>query len=294
MSKRLQISPSYRVFSVLNHAFLAFVALACLFPLVHVLSLSLSSAVAAASGQVGLFPRDFTLSAYRSILRRAQFLRAFNLSVGRTLLGTAINLFCIITLAYPLSKSNHEFRHRTFFMWSLIFVMLFQGGLVPMYILVHRLGMIDTVWALVLPQSVQIFSVVLMMNFIRQLPESLEQAARIDGASYFQVLLFIVVPLSAPVIATVTLFAAVWHWNEYFLGLIFMNNPRNYPLQTFLYTMVVQRDIQNISDARIMLEVSEKTLKSAQLVVAMIPVIVVYPFLQKFFTKGIVLGAVKG
>jgi len=172
--------------------------------------------------------------------------------------------------------------------------MIFNGGLVPNYILIKNLNLLDNIWSLILPGAVPIFNVILMMNFIRQLPKDIEEAVFIDGCSHFQCLVRIIIPLSAPALATVVLFSFLSHWNAYFDGLIYMNKSLNYPLQTFLYMVIASRDITNIDQAASFAEVNATTLKSAQLFVSMVPIFIVYPFLQRYFIKGLTLGAVKG
>jgi putative aldouronate transport system permease protein len=283
-----------RLFAVCNYIVLAVAAALCLLPLVNVLAISLSSSNAANANVVGLWPVEFTWQSYYVILTRPEVLQAMWVSVERTVLGIAINGILTVLMAYPLAKSAKQFKGRNLYMWGMIFVMLFNGGLVPTYITVKELGLIDTIWALVLPSAVPIFSVILMMNFIRQLPGEIEEAAFMDGASYFTSLFRVVVPLSMPVIATVTLFHFVGHWNDWFAALIYMNDLSNYPLQTMLQTVIKGTEIKTLDDAKLYAEVSDRTLRSAQIFVTTLPILVLYPFLQKYFTKGIVLGSVKG
>lgn len=286
-------SSGYKVFQAIVYLLLGLLALLCIVPMINILAISFSDQGSVARGEVFFRPKGLTFDSYRVILQQRAFLSAFFISIKRVFVGTAINVVLTILMAYPLSKPAKVLPGRNVAMWALVFVMLFNGGLVPTYMLVKGLGLIDRFWALVLPSAVPIFSVVLIMNFIRSLPRSLEEAAVIDGAGYFQLLYIIVIPLTAPAIATITLFSAVGHWNEYFMGLIYMNRSYNYPLQTYLYTMSAQRDINNLDQALAFAKVSDRTLISAQLFVAMIPILVVYPFLQRHFVKGIVLGSVK-
>ncbi len=176
------------------------------------------------------------------------------------------------------------------------FTMLFSGGLIPWYMVIRQLELLDSIWALVLPAGVPVFNVVLMLNFFRQLPKELEEAAFMDGAGHWTTLWKIYLPAALPALATVSLFAVVWHWNSWFDGLILMNRPEHYPLQSYLQTVIMQRDmtfIQHLSRAELAI-VSDRTIKSAQILIATLPIVFVYPFLQRFFVKGIVLGSVKG
>ncbi|MCC3373545.1 carbohydrate ABC transporter permease [Cohnella sp. REN36] len=270
-------------------------ALLCLYPLWYTIMLSFSDKAAANAGFVRFWPVGFNLSSYRIILEDAQFFRAFGVSVKRVLLGGAINLILTVLMAYPLSKA---FPGRHTYMWYMVFCMLFSGGLIPSYVVVTSLGLQNSIWALVIPGAVPIFNVILIMNFFRNLPKELHEAAYVDGAGPWYTLLRINLPLSLPGLATVTLFSIVGHWNSFFDGLIYMSKPDNYPLQTYIQQLVIVIDpqqMQNLSTDQLiqMMKVSNKTLNSAKLVVAMIPILLVYPFLQKYFVHGIVLGSVK-
>ena len=283
-----------RIFSIFNYIFLIGISVLCLLPILNVLAISFSSSSAANANLVRFWPIDFTTKSYEIIFSRPDISAALWVSIKRTLLGVLINNVLTILMAYPLSKTNKQFPGRNIYMYSLIFTMLFSGGLVPLYVLVNNLHMINSIWSLILPGAVPVFNVILMMNFFRQLPKEIEEAAYIDGASNMQCLIKIIIPLSLPVIATVTLFQFVGHWNDWFGGLIFMNNVKFYPLQTLLQSTLSSGDIKNLEQAKMFAEVSDRTLKAAQIFVTTLPILVLYPFLQKYFAKGIVLGSVKG
>lgn len=283
-----------RAFAVFNYMFLAVMALICLLPLLNVLAISFSNSAAANANIVGLWPVDFQLKSYKIIFSRPDIRNSAWISVQRTALGVAVNLLLTIMMAYPLSKSEKEFAGRRVYMGMMLFAMLFSGGLVPLYILVKYLGLVNSIWSLVLPGAAPIFNVILMMNFFRSLPREIEEAARVDGAMVFQTLTRIVIPLSMAVIATVTLFQFVAHWNDWFSGLIYMTRTSMFPLQTLLQTTLSGADITNLEQARMYAGVSDRTLRAAQIFVTTLPILVLYPFLQKYFAKGIVLGAVKG
>jgi len=288
-------STGYQIFSVLNYIFLTLIALSCIFPLIHVLSLSFSSASAVAAGQVKLWPVEFTTASYQSVFGKKEFLTAFFVSIQRLLLGVTINMVLVILLAYPLSKESKQFRMRTVYVWFFVFTMLFSGGLIPQYIFVKETGLIDTLWALVLPSAVPVFNVVLLLNFFRGLPKELEESAKLDGAGHLTILWRIFTPISMPAIATILLFTIVGHWNSWFDGLIYMNQPEHYPLQTFLQTNVITKQLTQMTaqEAELYLRINDRTGRAAQIFVAALPVMIVYPFLQRFFMKGIVLGSVK-
>ncbi|MFD2115241.1 carbohydrate ABC transporter permease [Paenibacillus yanchengensis] len=291
----IKTSVSYRIFSIANHLFLIFLALLCLAPMVHVLALSLSTSSAATAGLVKLLPIDFTLSSYQFILESKQFISSFLVSIQRVLLGVSLSLFLTITLAYPLSKEVKDFRFRTIYAWIFVFTMLFSGGLIPWYLTIRMFGLIDTIWALVLPSAVQVFNVVLMLNFFRGLPKELEESSFIDGGSHWSTLWRIYLPISLPSLATITLFSFVGQWNAWFDGLMLMNSPAKYPLTTYLQTIIIQPDMSKISmlQAKHLTEISDRTTKAAQIIVGSLPILVIYPFLQKYFVKGLVMGSVK-
>ena len=249
------------------------------------------------AGMVTFWPVNFTLAAYRAILEDQQFFRSFANSVYRVLLGGGINLVLTVLMAYPLSKSTRVFPQRNVYMWYLAFSMLFGGGLIPSYLLINNLKMLDTIWALVLPGAVPIFNVIILMNYFKGLPDELEEAARIDGANPWTILVRIFIPLAVPSIATVTLFSIVGHWNAFFDGIIYMNHSRNLPLQSYLQQLVVEiRNTSTMSPEELqrMRDLASKNFNAAKVFVSMIPILAVYPFLQKYFVTGLVLGSVKG
>ena len=274
--------------------------LSCLIPLMNVISLSFSSSQAVASNKVGLWPEEFTFAAYEKIINDAQFWRSFGISVFRVAMALIINLFMIVTLAYPLSKSVKVFRSRKVFMNIMVFAMLFSGGMIPSYLVVRYLGLINSVWALILPGAVPIGSVILVMNFFRSVPKSLEESALLDGANPWQILTRIYIPSSLPSLATVSLFSIVGSWNDFFGGLIYITKVENYPLMTYIQSLSVNiaETLQkaggmSTQQLQALLSVSNRNLNAAKIVVAIVPLLVIYPFLQKYFVQGIVVGAVK-
>lgn len=282
------------IFNIFNSAILLLTAVLCVIPLVNVLAVSLSSSTAAAANQVSLIPVGFNLSAFRYVLERSAFWASFYITIKRCFLGIIINVIISVLMAYPLSKSSKELFGRNIYMGILIFAMLFNGGLVPFMLTMKSLGLMDNIWGLVLPAAVPIFSIILVMNNIRMLPKEIEESARMDGASHFTVLFRIIVPMLGPVIATITLFSFVNHYNSWFDGLVLMNDIRKYPLQTFLSQVVRSIDVKSMEETKIYTDINNKTLKAAQLFITLVPILLVYPFLQKYFTKGIIVGSVKG
>ncbi len=289
------MSWSRKVYLAFNTLVLSLFALACLLPVVHVLALSLSSGAAALSGKVTVWPIDLTFSNFKIVLARQDFINSFLVSLERVALGICVNMFFVVTMAYPLSKPNNLFHGRTVYAWFLMIAMLFSGGLIPMYMVVRQLGLIDTIWALILPGAVPVWNIVLMMNFFRGLPRELEESAFIDGAGHMRVMWQIYVPLSAPSIATILLFTIVGHWNEWFNGMLYINKLNRYPLQTYLRMVNVAAQAEVTSaDSDFLRGISDTSVRSAQVFIGMVPVLMIYPFLQKHFTKGIVMGSVKG
>ncbi|NLB39423.1 MAG: carbohydrate ABC transporter permease [Clostridiales bacterium] len=298
---RHKASPSRKLFLVVNFIVLLAVSLLCVLPFVNLLAVSFSNKTAVAANQVTFWPIGVTTAAYEFILDNDQFLRALWITVQRTVIGVAINILLIIFTAYPLSKTPQEFPLRTAFSWFFVVTILFSGGLIPTYMVVKYTGIMNTIWALVLPGAVQVFNMLVVMNFMRSLPKELEEAAYIDGASHLQTLWRVILPVSTPTLATVTLFAFVGHWNSWYDGMIYMNTVDRYPLQTYLQTIVINpeaffRNATNVSQelGRFMNLVSARTTNAAQLFLATIPILMVYPFLQKYFTTGLVMGSVKG
>lgn len=289
---------SEKIFNVINYIFVALVCLICALPIMHTFAVSLSAPHFVSGGRIGIVPMGFNLDAYTFAFNTGRFMQALGVSIQRSILGVAINMFLMITVAYPLSKTKERFSARNFYMGFFALTMLFGGGLIPFYILVVNLGILDSIWSLVLPGGLPIFSMLILMNFVRTLPKELEEAAMIDGAGHFTTLIRILLPVLKPALATVALFAFVFHWNEWFLGMIFMNNPSNYPLQTYLQLLISNfREIMRQAGGdyvQILSRLNERTGRAAQLFLGMFPVLVVYPFLQKYFTKGLVIGSVKG
>ncbi len=285
---------TFSIPKLLIYIALIFLALLCVLPLLYMLAVSLSDKVYSEANLVGLWPKGFTFDAYKSLFEGKTFFRAFGISVERTVLGTLINVVLTILLAYPMSKPSSEFRGRTVYMVLVVITMMFGAGLVPYYIFMKNMNLFDTVWALVLPGAVPVFNVMLMMNFMRGLPKDIEEAASIDGAGYMTRMVRVVLPISVPSIATITLFSLVTHWNSWYDGLLYNNVIENYPLQTYLQALLTQRAPISINDAFLESAAGNRSLKCAQIFLTMLPILIIYPLLQKYFVSGIVLGSVKG
>lgn len=283
---------------VLTYCIIIALGLLCFFPLWNVLCYSFSSAGAIQRNEVVLLPVDFNLDAYERLMGDDQFWHSFGISVIRVALALVINLVLIVLAAYPLSKTTREFRARNFFMYLLTFAMLFSGGMIPTYMVVKNLGLLNSVWALVLPSAVPIFNLIMVMNFFKGIPSALEEAALLDGATPFQILTRIYIPCSKPVLATVALFSIVGNWNDFFNGLIYMTKIKNYPLMSYISSIQVNLQEMAAGGASAeMLEqaskISGQNLNAAKIVVAVVPLLLIYPLLQKYLINGITIGAVK-
>lgn len=294
---KIKRSGSYYIYQVFNTVVLALVALTCIFPILHVLAMSLSSSNAAMAGRVTFLPVEFSLSAYEYLMKKNDFFHSVGIAGGRVVIGTALNMVLIVLTAYPLSRSSIHFQGRTWYMTYFAITMFLGGGLIPTYMVIKNLHLLDSFWVLILPCAMNIWNVIIMMNFIRGLPRAVEEAAFVDGANHWQTLFRVILPMSKPSLASLLLFSMIGHWNAWFDGMFYMNNPNNYPMATYLATQIINNNqsMTNMTPEQLALlsSLSEKTVRSAQLFISIIPILVVYPFLQKFFVKGITVGSVK-
>lgn len=274
---------------------LGLAAISCLVPILNTVAISFSSSSRAA--EVSLIPKGFNLESYKEILHDEQFFRSFWISIKKVLIGGTLQMALTIFMAYPLSKSRRIFPAHDHYMRVILACMLFSGGTIPWYLVIKWLGLIDTFWALVLPGAVNIGNTIILMNFFKNLPPALGESAAVDGASPLTTLVKIYIPLSLPSIATLTLFSVVGLWNGYFDGMILINNPKNVPLQTYIQSLTVDISdkLQTATPEELLAltKISSLTFNAAKIVVAMIPVMIIYPLLQKYFVTGLVMGAVK-
>ena len=266
-----------KVFRVINYLILTVVTLTCLLPILHVLAISFSDSVSATANKVLFIPKGFNLAAYETMFSNPIFLNSFFVSIFRTLVGTAINLVLAILAAYPLSKEDEELRGRKWISLFFIIPMMVSGGLIPNYLLVNSLGLMDSLWALILPGCLPIANVVLMMNFFRGINRSIFESAEIDGANDFTILLRIALPLATASIATVTLFQMVAHWNEWFGATIYINDRNKWPLQTLLRQMLTSIDYnsfgaESLGKLRLL---SDRSFRGAMIVFATVPILCV-------------------
>jgi len=297
---RRTTNPALRQGSALEEAViylvLSLLTIASAIPIVHVLSISLSNGNEAAQMGLMLWPKGFTLDSYLFVLKGPALLRSYGVTIFITVVGTALNLFLTITAAYALSR--RDLPGRGVMLIFIVITMVFDAGIIPGYMLIRNLGLLDKLWAMILPGAVSAFNLILMRNFFEELPPSIIESARLDGASEFRILTSIVVPLSGPGIATIGLFYAVGHWNEFFRGIFYITDPTKWPLQVLLRSVVVMADLNQLGgsnrDMYGALTINQLTIRAATVMAAIIPIAVLYPFLQRYFVKGIVLGAEKG
>lgn len=286
-----------KLFTLVNTTGLCLLLVLVLYPLLYVLSSSFSSAEAVVSGKVWLWPVDFTLAGYQAVFKHRLIMIGFMNSFIYMGVGTIVNVAMTILAAYPLSRK--DFFLRNFFMFLVIFTMLFDGGMIPRYLLIKDLGMLDTRWALIIPGALGVWQVMITRTYFKvSIPDELQEAANIDGCNDFRFLFRIVLPLSAPILAVISLFYAVGHWNQFFSALIYLKNQNLFPLQLVLNDILVQNqvDLSMISDVREMAEREGlvELLKYSLIVVASVPVLAIYPFVQKHFVKGVMIGSLKG
>jgi len=276
------------------YLFLILLGLIMLLPLASVFSKSVSEEWAITSGKVGILPVGFQLDTLREVISSSMFIRAFGISVGITLVGTLISIFMTALTAYPLSK-----RHLpgiSFMMVLFIFTMLFSGGLIPNYLLMRQLHLVNNLWVLILPGMISVFNMLVIKSYYESLPEALEESARIDGAKTYTILFRIILPLSMPVIATIALFYAVGYWNDYFGPMIYINDTALKTLQLYLQDVVMDANAANLTNKSVddLMNMSPEGIRAATVVASTVPILLVYPFMQKYFIKGVLIGSVKG
>jgi len=301
MNNAIQDTAKDKVFKVFNYSFLTLAMVVVLYPLIYIISASISDPAAVNSGKMWLLPKDITFEGYRLIFQNSDIWRGYLNTIIYTLLGTSINLAVTLPAAYALSRQ--DFVGRNVFTGIFVLTMFFEGGLIPTYLVVKGLGLIDTIWAMVLPNAAAIWNIVIARVFFQStVPRELEEASIIDGASNFQLFFKVVLPLSAPIIAVMALFYGMKHWNSYFDALIYLKDRDMYPLQMILREILVLQEMasQNSSMTQSMAEVMHSKqqlaaiIKYGVMLVSALPIIIVYPFLQRFFVQGVMIGSLKG
>lgn len=282
------------LFDCLNTALLLLIGFVGLCPFVHLLAVAFSSGAMSSQYLVTLWPLEFSTEAFREVLSDTRMLTAAGISLERVALGTGITMLLTILTAYPVSVPQREFGARRFYVVFMVITMMFGGGLIPDYMLKSRLGMMNSIWVLVIPGAIPIANVILIMNFFRGIPGGIREAGMIDGASDFGILTRLYVPLSLPCFATLITFCIIGHWNAWFDGMLFMRNADLYPLQTFLQAKFASiNNIKNNQQVEQMLLVSSRSLMYAYIALSCIPIMLVFPVLSKHIKSGLVLGSVK-
>jgi putative aldouronate transport system permease protein len=288
---------SDKVYYTISGVIMTIVLVMVSYPLIYVLSASFSSGSAVSSGRVVLWPVEFSLVGYKAVFRNRDILVSYRNTILYTAIGTLINITMVMTCAYPLSRPN--LKGRNFIMLFFVFTMYFAGGLIPFYILIKDLRMIDTIWAMALPGALSVYFMIIARTFIQtNIPNELYEAASIDGCSHARYFFDMVLPLSKSVIAVIALFALVGHWNAYFNAMMFLNRRTMFPLQIILREILIMNsfDASMITDPELQLAqaYTADTLKYSLIVVATLPILMVYPFIQKYFIKGVLIGSIKG
>jgi len=286
---------SLEVFDIVVYFSVTVFTALTIYPFLNVISVSLSDYGSYLKNPMMIIPKNLNFETYKFVLSRPLILSSYRNTIIVTICGTAISMFLTITMAYPLA--NRNFKAKPFFTYMAVFTMLFNGGLVPNFYLVRSLGLLDTLWALILPGSLSIFNVILMSNFIKSIPDSLEEAARIDGASDIYIMVKVILPLCLPIIATLSLFYAVGRWNSYFNAIVYIRDRQKWTLQLMLREVVLSTNAllkEGMVDPSIQNIIPLQNVKYTTIVVAILPILFIYPFLQKYFIKGIMIGAIKG
>jgi putative aldouronate transport system permease protein len=292
----MKVSPGEKIFYILNTIFLLITAFLCLAPMLHILAISLSHSAAVTAGRVSFWPVEFTFTSYEYIIKNQIFWRSMLNSVLRVIFGVSVNLICSCLVAFPLSREASAFKFRTIYAWFFFTPMILNGGLIPTYMVIMQTKLLGTFWSLIIPGAVPVFYILVLLNFFRGIPKELEDATLMDGGNHWHMLVMVFLPLSTPALATIAVFAILGHWNSWFDGLIYLNKVNQFPLLSYLQSAVISYDPNKLSDSELikLAQLGNRSFKAAQIFVAALPVILCYPFLQKYFTKGLIIGSVKG
>lgn len=285
-----------KIFDTINVIIMIFICFITIYPIWYVLINSFNDGMDAMRGGIYWWPRKFSLDSYRAVFSSPGIIKAMWITVAKTVIGTIVHVFFTAMVAYALSKKN--LIGRKFYMTLGMITLFFGGGLIPYYLLLRNIGFLDKFIVYIIPAMFSFYDAIIFMAFFREIPSSLEEAAKIDGANDFTIFLRVILPVSLPVIATIALFHGVYQWNDYFTGMIFINNPDLQPIQTFLYRIVAQAGSNTAMQAApggiVTRTVTSQSIKLATMVVTTFPIVCVYPFLQKYFVKGMMIGSVKG
>lgn len=285
------LSRDEKIFNVINIIFMLFFMAVIVFPIMNILALSFNDAHDAMRGGIYFWPRQFSLESFNSVFENPQIYRAFFISIARTVVGVVVHVLFTAIVAYGMSK--RELKARGFYMKMGIFTMFFSGGLIPTFLLYRSLGLLNSFWVYIIPAMFSFVNMIIMMNFFRGIPDELEEAAEIDGASPLLIFVKVILPLSLPVLATVALFSGVGHWNDFMTANIFVNDQRLHPLPMLLYRIIAQNFSPVIPSGHVVRPTTAQSLQLAMMVVTTAPIVAIYPFLQKYFIKGMMIGSIK-
>lgn len=285
-----------KLFDRINVIILLGLMFVTIYPIYYIFIVSISDGNLVTRGLIHLYPRDITFDAYKVVFSDPSIWRAYGNTVLYTVVGTAINVVMTALCAYPLSRK--DFYGRNLFIFMVTLTMFLSGGLIPLYLVVQKLGLINSMWALVLPPAISVFNMIIMKTYFEGIPMALQESAYLDGANEVKVLFKIIIPLAMPVMATMVLFYAVYHWNSFFSALIYLNSSEKFPVQVLLRNIVIAGEFADqtadIGSASSNFRVVATNYKFAVIIITVLPILVVYPYLQKYFVKGAMIGALKG
>lgn len=291
----MKLTSGEKVFQGFNYVFLALLGLATIYPLWEVVRISLSTPAEASRMAFALWPKEISWDAYNHVLNNSFIWTGYKNTIYRMVLGTVIQMVLTVLVAYPLSRK--KLPHRSAFTLFVVFTMFFSGGLIPEYLLIqHYLHLGNTIWALVLPPAINTFSMLIVRNYFMAIPHEIEESAKIDGASDLRILSYIMIPLSIPILVTIGLWSLVAHWNAWFDALIFIRNGTDYPLQMVLRKIIIEATpmFDGTAGSDVSVNIAAETIKAASIIVGTLPIVMIYPFIQKYFIKGVMIGSLKG
>ena len=289
---KVKQSSGERIFDIFNAALLILFSCITLYPFIHVTSVAFSSSTEAIRPGLHFYPKEVDLTSIKKILTTPELLNAYKNTIFRTVVGTILSVLCTGMGAYAISKERLPFKK--FIMSIIVFAMFFSGGMIPEYLLIRNLRLMNSVWSMILPSLVWGLNMIIMRNFFTAIPESLEESAKIDGANDFTIFSRVYLPLSKPVIATIAMWMAVHHWNAYLDNLLYINDNKKFVLQRMIRNLIIDAQVSYMESMSSSASLSLESLKSATILVSVVPIIMVYPFVQKYFIKGVMIGAVKG
>ena len=291
----IKVSASRKVFNVFNYFFLAFLAFTTLYPFIYTLSMSLSTTKAATEMGLHLYPKEISIMAYKMVFNNRDIFTSYGNTLFRTIVGTIMGLLVTTMFAYALSR--REMPNRKLYTAIVLFTMLFNGGKIPTYLVLKQLGLMNSLWVYILPNLISAYNVIVARSFFQSLPGALHEAANIDGAGEFKIFFKIIIPLSKPIIMTLALWMAVFHWNAWYDAMMYMSDSSKITVQCLLQRIIQENNSELISQGVMnpdAMQYTSETVKAATIIVSILPILAFYPFVQKYFVKGVMVGSVKG